>query len=135
VAAAAARLYQKLQEQPLLLNSMRATRAAADTAALLLALQAGGLGVHDLVLAPVMLSATSLLAESAIGKHMARVEAELKASQLQAVQTRLFHDCLQALLYAAPGSIAADHRFNISEEVCRNAESTLYEKKHGLRFL
>ncbi len=133
VASAADRLYVKLQEQPLLLNSIRATRAAADTAALMLALQAGGIGVHDLVLAPMMLTATSLIAESAIGGHMARVEAELKARQLAAVQT-LFADGLQALLYDAPKHTEAGNRFNIPLAVCRQAEAKLNEKKHGIRF-
>jgi len=46
----AQRLYHKLQEQPLLLNSLRATRVTADATAIALTLHMGGIGVHDLVL-------------------------------------------------------------------------------------
>ncbi len=51
----AQRLYHKLQEQPMVLNSLRATRVTADAAAIALTLQMGGIGVHDLIIAPAML--------------------------------------------------------------------------------
>ncbi|MGZ8189286.1 MAG: GTPase domain-containing protein, partial [Methylosarcina sp.] len=75
---AARRLYVKLQEQPVLLNSLRATRITTDAAVIALALHTGGIGIHDLVIAPSMLTITSLLAESAIGGYMHKVEADLK---------------------------------------------------------
>ena len=102
VDAAAHRLYYKLQEQPLVLNSLRATRISTDAGAMLLAIQAGGIGVHDLVITPMMLSITSLLTESAIGGYMHRVEAELKQHQLHTVKTVLFESCLRERLYSLP---------------------------------
>ncbi|MGD0958958.1 MAG: GTPase domain-containing protein [Methylomonas sp.] len=136
VESAAHRLYHKLQEQPMTLNSLRATRATTDAAALLLALQTGGIGVHDLVLTPLMLAVTSLLAESAIGAYMKRVETELKAHQLHTVTTRLFEACLRQRLYQLPlmGGDSA-YRFNISEQQYQQAARQLKEKKHGLQFL
>nr|BAL52852.1 hypothetical protein HGMM_F03E05C15 [uncultured Gammaproteobacteria bacterium] len=86
VEAAALRLYQRLQHMPAALNSLRAARASADAAGLVLLLQTGGIGPHDLVLAPAMLSLTSLLAEGALGKYVDKVIAELKTAQLEAVK-------------------------------------------------
>lgn len=135
VDAAAHRLYYKLQEQPLVLNSLRATRISTDAGAMLLAIQAGGIGVHDLVITPMMLSITSLLTESAIGGYMHRVEAELKQHQLHTVKTVLFESCLRERLYSLPEKSNSPLRFNISEAQCQQAERTLKEKKHGLRIL
>ena len=135
VDAAAHRLYYKLQEQPLVLNSLRATRLSTDAGALLLAIQAGGIGVHDLIITPIMLTVTSLLAESAIGGYMHKVEAELKQHQLQTVNTALFENCLRDRLYRLPGQSHSPTRFNITQEQCLLAEQALKEKKHGLRLL
>jgi hypothetical protein len=135
VEASAQRLYVKLQEQPLVLNSLRATRVTTDAGALLLAIQAGGIGIHDLVITPLMLTITSLLAESAIGSYMHKVEAELKQHQLNTVKTALFDACLKQRLYLLPQGVLSPTRFNISEQQCHAAEQALKEKKHGLRLL
>lgn len=135
IEAAAQRLYVKLQEQPLILNSLRATRISTDAGAMLLAIQAGGIGVHDLLITPMMLSVTSLLTESAIGSYMHRVEAELKQHQLQTVSAVLFADCLRQQLYGLPAQSHSPLRFNVDEALCQRAEHALKEKKHGLRLL
>lgn len=135
VDAAAHRLYYKLQDQPFILNSLRATRISTDAGALLLAIQAGGIGVHDLVITPMMLTLTSLLTESAIGSYMHKVEAELKQHQLHTVKTRVFEACLREQLYLIPQTSHSTMRFNITEAQCHQAELALKEKKHGLRIL
>ena len=132
---AAEKLYKKLQQQPVTLNSLRATRFTADTAGMLLALQTGGIGVHDLFLTPVMLSITSLLAESAIGSYMNKVEADLRTTQLVLVRDTLIQQGLADVLAQLPSLSVSTHRFAISEEICSQAEQQLHEKKHGLRIL
>ncbi len=133
VEATANQLYTKLSEQPVLLNSLRATRLTTDAAAMALVIQTGGIGMHDLVITPAMLSVTSLLAESAIGSYMGRVEAELKQLQLKTVKKDLFIACLQQSLYALPENISDTNRFNISPELLIKAEQQRNEKKHGIR--
>lgn len=135
VDAAAHRLYYKLQEQPLVLNSLRATRITTDAGAMLLAIQTGGIGIHDLILTPLMLTITSLLAESAIGSYMHKVEAELKQHQLDTVKTGLFETALKQRLYPLAQELRSLSRFNISEQQLSQAEQALKEKKHGLRIL
>lgn len=135
VEAAAHRLYYKLQEQPLVLNSLRATRLSTDAGAMLLAIQAGGIGMQDLLITPLMLTMTSLLAESAVGGYMQRVEAELKAHQLQTVKQQLLETCLRDYLYGLALQVHSPLRFNIDQTLCRRAEQTLKDKKHGLRIL
>ena len=129
------RLYHKLQEQPALLNSLRATRVTADAAVIALALHTGGIGVHDLVIAPAMLTVTSFLAESAIGSYMNRVEGELKQRQLAAVKQALFVDSMKRKLLALSGQLSAVTYFNITPEQLQQAESQLIERRHGLRLL
>lgn len=135
VEATANRLFNKLSEHPLILNSLRATRVTTDAAAMALVIQTGGIGVHDLVITPAMLSITSLLTESAIGSYMGTVEAELKHHQLQTVKNELFIACLQKALYALPEQLSDKNRFNISLAQLQQAEVQRKEKKHGIRIL
>jgi len=135
VESAAHRLYYKLQEQPMVLNGLRATRATADAAVIALTLQMGGIGLHDLVIAPAMLTLTSLLAESAVGSHMHKVEAELKQNQFNAVKQSLFIESLRKKLLQLPEQLSMTTHFNISPDQLRAAELQLTEKRHGLRLL
>ncbi|MEQ1543849.1 GTPase domain-containing protein [Methyloglobulus sp.] len=128
-------LYHKLQEQPIILNSLRATRVTADAAVIALALHTGGIGMHDLIIAPAMLTVTSLLAESAVGSYMGRMEKELKQRQLAAVKQTLFTESMRRKLLELSGHLSSVTHFNISPEQLQQAESQLTEKRHGLRLL
>ena len=135
VETTAHRLYTKLQDQPFTLNSLRATRVTTDAAAIALALHTGGIGLHDLIITPAMLSVTSLLAESAIGGYVGRVEVELKLKQLNTVKQRLFIQLMQTSLLELPQMMDYQAQFNISKQQLLEAEQQLKENKHGLRLL
>jgi len=135
VEATAHQLYKKLQQKPLILNSLRTTRITADAAVIALVIQTGGIGIHDFVITPAMLSLTSLLTETAIGSYMRKTEARLKQHQLETVKQQLFLDCLQHWLYQLPEQMTDSHHFNISPEQLATAEKQRVEKKHGLRLL
>ena len=135
VESTANHLYHKLQEQPTVLNSLRATRVTADAAVIAIALHTGGIGMHDLVIAPAMLTVTSLLAESALGSYMRRVESELKQRQLAAVKQSLFNESIKEKLLELSGQLSSVTHFNISPEQLQQAELQLKEKRHGLRLL
>ena len=126
-------LYHKLEEHPAILNGLRATRVTADAAMLALAVQAGGIGLHDLLIAPAMLSVTSYLAESAIGSYLQRAETELKQQQLYTVKRLLFTQVLQQSLTGLPEKMMHNTYFNISTEQLDEAEAQLEQKRHGLR--
>ena len=128
-------LYRKLQEQPMVLNSLRATRITTDAAAIALTLQMGGIGVHDLIFAPAMLTITSLLAESALGGYMHKAEHDLKQHQLNTVKQALFVETIGRKLLALPEQLSAMTHFNISPDQLKAAEHQLTEKRHGLRLL
>lgn len=132
--AAAQRLFLKLQEQPLVLNSLRTTRATADAAVIAMTFYAGGIGIHDLVVAPAMLAVTSLLTESAIGSFVRREELALKQQQQQQVK-QLFATVLQQKLIALPAQLPVNHHFNITLQQLQQAEQEFTEKRHGLRSL
>jgi len=97
VTEAARELYQRLQESPALLNSLRAVRASADAAGVVVALQTGGIGLADLVLTPAMLSLTSTLTESAAKTYVDQVVAELQEKQYLAVSAVLDNGLAQQL--------------------------------------
>jgi ABC-type multidrug transport system fused ATPase/permease subunit len=128
-------LYHKLQEQPFTLNSLRAARFTTDAAAVALALKTGGIGLHDLVITPAMLSMTSYLAESAIGSHVTKLEVELKQQQFKTVKQSLFIDQIQTALLNLPEMMVKTRHFNISQTLLEQAEKTLAEKPNGLRLL
>lgn len=118
-------LYKNLEQQPATLNSLRAARVTADAAAVGLALKTGGIGVNDFLLAPAMLSVTSLLTESALGRYIDRVKARLRVDQLDAVTAQLFQGYLaQALHDMAEQSTPADAP-SINEQSLTEAEKEL----------
>jgi hypothetical protein len=116
------RLYDHLREHPAVLNGLRATRVTTDAAALAVALHTGGIGVHDFIIAPAMLSLTSMLAEGALGRYMDKAQADLKQKQSAAVE-KLFRDTLRAPLIRLPNRLEAARRFDIPPELLEAAET------------
>ena len=95
---AAKRLYSQLEQQPALLNSLRAARVTAEAASVALAVKSGGLAPADLLIAPAMLSVTTLLTESVLGKYMNIVKKELRLEQQKMVKTQLLEGIIAAHL-------------------------------------
>jgi hypothetical protein len=131
---AAQGLYQKLEEHPLVLNALRATRITADAAIVALTLYTGGIGLHDLAIAPAMLMLTNFLTESAIGGYMKKIESDLKSSQLEAVKTQIFAP-LSKRLHDLPNQLKTENHFAISPSQLADIETKFTEKPHGLRLL
>jgi GTPase Era involved in 16S rRNA processing len=135
VEKSAQRLYKKLQHQPLVLNSLRASRITADAAVVVFAIHTGGLSLLDLVVAPAMLTITSLLTESAAGGYMSKVEAELKQQQLTVVKQSLFIESMANNLLALPELLPGITHFNITPAELNAAQMQLKDQKNGLRLL
>lgn len=91
---AAAHLYGQLQQQPALLNTLRAARVSTDAAAVILAVKSGGLAAADLIIAPAMLSITTLLTESVLGQVMEREKKQLMQEQKALVDEQLLDNAL-----------------------------------------
>lgn len=117
-------LYAHLQEHPMVLNSLRATRVTTDAAALAVALHTGGIGVQDFVIAPAMLSVTTLLAESALGRYMDKAAEQLKLRQKNAV-AELFKSALREPLLALPDRLDPDTRLGIPDATLEAATARL----------
>jgi GTPase SAR1 family protein len=94
IEAAAQQIYVQLQSQPALLNTLRATRASVDAAGIALAIKSGGLAPIDLLLAPAMLSVTTLLTESALGRYVESIKSELKEKQRAHIAERVIRGTL-----------------------------------------
>jgi hypothetical protein len=119
-------LYEHLKKSPAVLNTLRATRVTTDAAALAIALHTGGIGVQDLVIAPAMLSLTSLLTESALGRYMYRASEQLKRTQLTQVEA-LFESKIRQPLANLPRNLDSDSRLDISPDTLAVAESRLHQ--------
>lgn len=132
---AANRLYQNMQEQPILLNSLRATRVTIDAAMIASTLIYGGIGIHDLVIAPSMLAFTSLLFENGFGMYIDREKTKLKQEQLSRVRNHLYGTQFRNDILALTEQLSASNHFNISPEQVRTAEAYFKDKRHGLRLL
>lgn len=111
VEEAAQRLYEQLQAQPALLNTLRAARVTADAAGVALALKSGGIAPADLILAPAMLSVTTLLTESALGKYLDSIKAELKERQRRHINERLLQGVLAAELQKLSATLPEEALF------------------------
>ena len=105
---AARRLHERLREQPALLATLRAARVTTDAAGIALAVKSGGLAPADLVLAPAMLSVTTLLTESALGRYLDTIRRELQAEQRRLVRRELLDGVLGASLRALPDALDDD---------------------------
>jgi hypothetical protein len=117
-------LYEHLQEHPMVLNSLRATRVTTDAAALAIALHTGGIGVQDFVIAPAMLSVTTLLTESALGQFMNKSAERLKNRQREAVE-RLFNAAIHDRLASVPDQVDPACRVGIPPEILNQATAEL----------
>ncbi len=117
IEAAAQRLYQQLRTQPRLLNSLRAARVTTDAAAVVLAVKSGGLAPTDLLVAPAMLSVTTLLTESALGRYMATVKAELKREKGAEVRQHVFDEELGAALLKLPQTMNQSELLGLDSEL------------------
>lgn len=118
------RLFDHLRQHPAILNGLRATRVSTDAAALAVALHTGGIGVQDFIIAPAVLSLTSLLAEGALGRYMDKAAADLKQRQMAAVEA-LFRATARAELARLPERLDKSRWLGISPESLRAAEALL----------
>ena len=123
---AAKELYLRLEDQPALLNSLRAARVTTDAAAVVFALHSGGISLNDFILAPAMLSLSTMLTESSVGQYMNTVKAKLKTQQYETVQ-RLLFDHLQMELNKLRERTSAESRFQISEQMIEKVEGDYFE--------
>ncbi len=114
-------LYEALAQDPVMLNGLRALRVGTDAGALALALYTAGLGWQDLVIAPAMLSLTTLLTETALGYHLDRAATQLRKRQADAVG-RLFEDIVLERLRRFPASLDQTRYFNIPPETLETME-------------
>lgn len=96
--AAAVKLHAQLKTQPALLNMLRAARASADAAGVALAVKSGGLAPTDLILAPAMLSVTTLLTESALGRYLDSIKRDLKRQQREHIREAVLNKGLKQYL-------------------------------------
>ncbi|MEP0845866.1 MAG: 50S ribosome-binding GTPase [Phycisphaerae bacterium] len=125
IRSAAGRLLDSLRENPRLLNSLRAARATADAAGILLAVKSAGLPINELLLAPAMLALTSMLAEGALGTYMLRVCAELKERQAEHLKRELCEAFLRPRLEALVERLDADGLLAVTEPQLARAEAAL----------
>lgn len=86
---AARSLYERLEENPVMLNTLRASRVGADTAGVIFAIKTGTVGIADALLTPAMLSLTSMMTEGAVGQYMETVRDKLRERQRARVQEML----------------------------------------------
>ena len=117
---AASLIHERLQENPVVLNALRATRLSADLAGVVVAVKTGTMGISEALLTPAMLSVTSILTESAVGKYVDSVREQLKEKQYMLVEELLHEQFANPML-----DLGLDLKglFNISERKLDRAQS------------
>lgn len=121
IEATARALYEKLAQSPATLNSLRAARVTADAAGVALAFKTGAIGVNELVLTPAMLSLTSFLTESAVGRYMNSMKNDLKMRQRRRVNV-LFSEICSHAFYSLTGQLRDDRLFLIERKELERVE-------------
>jgi len=125
---AAASLYEQLTRQPALLYTLRAARASADAAGMALAVKSGGLAPTDLILAPAMLSVTTLLTESALGKYLDSIKRDLKMRQRGHVRRAVFEQALLAPLQHTSDTLNAPDLLGATGDTALQSRVEVYRK-------
>jgi hypothetical protein len=82
-------IYEELAKRPLLLNGLRTGKLAIDAAAIGATILQGGIGVHDIILVPLVASVTHHLVEW-LGKEYVDSEREKTRGRQQAILHELF---------------------------------------------
>lgn len=90
-------LYERLKRSPATLNALRATRLGADAGGIVFAFKTGTLGLYDALFAPAMISLTSYLTESVVGRYLGHVIEGLKREQYEQVD-RIIRETVEAPL-------------------------------------
>ena len=86
-------IYERLQQKPFLLNSLRVSKFTIEAAAIGGTLATGGIGWHDFILVPLVASLTHQLVE-VLGKQV--VDAERESTRVR--QQQILHDSLSTPL-------------------------------------
>jgi GTPase SAR1 family protein len=131
IQASAHRLYEHLREHPAILNTLRATRASADAAAIAIAVKLGGVGVNDLLLAPALISVTSLLTEGALGSYVQHEIARLKRRQARIVEQQVIDAAVIPALAALADGLHGPGVLGIPAAELEAAEAAIEELGHA----
>lgn len=89
VAQAAARIHEKVAENPRLLAGLRTANLVGDAGVTISAVAAGGLSPTDLVLGPLVHGLWNELVERGLGSYIRAQETRLKAEQLEDLRALL----------------------------------------------
>jgi hypothetical protein len=125
--ATAGKAYEMLREKPRLLNSLRAARATADASGVVLALKTGGIGLHDVLVAPALFGVTSFLTEGALGGYMDTLHHDLKERQYELARNELVAGQLRETLLNLAQRLDDKGLFGISPEELARARAAVDE--------
>lgn len=83
-------IYDELAKDPVRLNVLRTGRITADAAAIIIAIKTGGVGVHDLVVTPALMSVVEAVSQALTENYVQHQRQSLKEKLL--ADTRAFAD-------------------------------------------
>jgi hypothetical protein len=101
-------IFHELEQRPAVLNALRASRLVGDAAAIVVSVQTGGAGdiIHDLVVAPALLTVLEAISRAITEGYVAHRKLELRAALLQ--DNRRFVDQVYRPLLLRLSQHAAD---------------------------
>jgi hypothetical protein len=79
-------IYHAIEQRPWLLNTLRGTNLAVDTATIVLVIKSGGLNWSDAVVGPVVAGLRHTLLEAGLDKYLQAQQGLLKRQQFEAMQ-------------------------------------------------
>ena len=93
-----------------------------------LAVKSGGLAPTDLILAPAMLSVTTLLTESALGKYLDSVKRELKQRQREHIKREVFEQALLKPLQRSSNQLSTPELLSAHMDVALQSRIKAYRE-------
>ncbi|HSF31291.1 MAG TPA: hypothetical protein VLK82_12585 [Candidatus Tectomicrobia bacterium] len=79
-------IYHAIEQRPWLLNTLRGTNLAVDTATIVLVIKSGGLNWSDAVVGPIVAGLRHTLLEAGLDKYLQAQQGLLKRQQFKAMQ-------------------------------------------------
>jgi hypothetical protein len=118
-------IYNAIEQRPWLLNTLRGTNLAVDTATIVLVIKSGGLNWSDAVVGPIVAGLRHTLLEAGLDKYLQAQQSLLKRQQFEAIQAMVERHLAQPVRDLFRGTVRIDELEAARRDFALVRETTL----------
>jgi hypothetical protein len=118
-------IYNAIEQRPWLLNTLRGTNLAVDTATIVLVIKSGGLNWSDAVIGPIVAGLRHTLLEAGLDRYLQAQQSLLKRQQFEAIQAMVERHLAQPVRDLFTGTVRTDELEAARRDFALVREATL----------